>query len=158
MPSNIVRLYRQLFVIFMFASVLSCGSEVINERGYATSNDANPIDPDDAAIDMGPTTEMFDLYAMAYFQDGSLGPRAAVIKMEYLIANKNVEVEFWHGHNGVMHKFVLGPAEFAKIKSGEKFELETTEVDGHTHKLFIDSSDLKWRVENAVAKKVPIKS
>lgn len=152
------KLCKNFFTLIFLFATLSCGSEVINERGFATSDDATPSNPDGTPVVMGPTMEMFDLYAMAYFQDGSLGPRAAVIKMEYLMANKKVEVEFWHGHNGVMHKFILGPSDFAKIKSGEKFELETTEVDGHKHKLFIDSSDQKWRVENAVAKKVPIKS
>ena len=135
----------------IFAICASCGAEIIQERSGSTGN----VDSEDA-IPTGETVSMYEFYAMAYFKDGSLGPRAGAMDYKVLSSPKTITMDFWHGHNGVMHTYTLTLEHLAKIKAGEKIELETSIVDGHSHKLFIDSSDERWRVENATLKKIPL--
>ena len=83
---------------------------------------------------------------MALYMDGSLGPKTGVIKAEYLIKNEPVTLVFWHGHGGKNHQFTLLPEHYTSLKQSKKVVILTTSVDGHTHKLFIDPNDPKWRV------------
>ena len=98
---------------------------------------------------------MYDTNAMALYMGGGLGPKTGIIKVEYLLANQPVEFEFWHGHDGVNHAFTLLPEHIKELKQLKKVTLETTEVGNHTHKLFIDFSDPRWRVANAEPVEVP---
>lgn len=99
---------------------------------------------------------LYDTYFMALYMDGGLGPRTGILKVDYVKANQPVTLEFWHGHGGVNHKFTITPAHFDEIKKLKKVYLQTTEVDGHSHKLFVDVSDPKWRVAGATPVPVPL--
>jgi len=99
---------------------------------------------------------LYDLYAMALYMDGGLGPRTGIIKVEYVLADKPVELEFWHGHGGKSHFFTVKPEHFAEMKRLRKVTLQTTEIASHSHKLFIDTSDPKWRVPGAKPTPVPL--
>ncbi len=107
-----------------------------------------------AAGDDGFVT-MYDTYAMATYFDGSLGPKTGIIKVDYILANKDVEIEFWHGHGGKQHRYTVKPEHFAELKLGKRVVIETTAVDSHTHKLFIDPNDSRYRVPGAPPVQVP---
>lgn len=98
---------------------------------------------------------MYDTYAMALYMDGGLGPKTGTIKVDYILANESVTLDFWHGHGGRVHKFTLTPEHFSEMKKLKKVTLETTVVDSHKHKLFIDFGDSKWRVPGAKPIHVP---
>lgn len=98
---------------------------------------------------------MYDTYAMALYMDGGLGPKTGVVKVDYIIANQEVPMQFWHGHGGKQHQYTLKPEHFAELKLGKRVLIETTPVDGHTHKLFIDPRDTRYRVPGAQPIKVP---
>lgn len=100
---------------------------------------------------------MYDTYAMALYMDGGLGPKTGVIKVDYIIKNQEMTLDFWHGHGGRQHKFTLKPEHFATLKQNKKVVIETTSVDSHTHKLFIDPTDSRWRVPGAQPVRVPKK-
>jgi hypothetical protein len=78
-----------------------------------------------------------------------------VVTVDYVLANVEVDMEFWHGHNGVSHHFLLTPEHFAALKRGERVTIETTEVDSHQHLLFIDPRDEAYRVAGAADREVP---
>lgn len=99
---------------------------------------------------------MYDTYAMALYFDGGLGPKTGNIKVDYIVANQPLTLEFWHGHGGVNHKFTLLPEHFAEMKKMKKTYVETNVVADHKHKLFIDFSDSKWRVPGAKPVSVPV--
>lgn len=98
---------------------------------------------------------LYDTYAMALYMDGSLGPKTGVLKVDYVLANQPVDLEFWHGHGGKNHRFTVTPDHFKELKKLKKVLIETTRVADHTHKLFIDPSDPKWRVAGAPPVEVP---
>ena len=102
------------------------------------------------------TVILYDTYAMALYMDGGLGPKTGVIKVDYLLKNSEVTLEFWHGHGGKNHRFTLTQEHFIQFKQKKKVFVETTVVDSHKHKLFIDFSDAKWRVPGATPIPVPI--
>jgi len=93
---------------------------------------------------------LYDTYFMAMYMDGGLGPKTGILKVDYVKANQPVTLEFWHGHGGVNHKFTITPEHFAEIKKLKKVYIQTNVVDGHSHKLFVDVSDKKWRVAGAL--------
>lgn len=109
----------------------------------------------DAGKDCG-TVTMFDTHAQALYLDGTYGPLTGIIYVDYVLANTERTLEFWHGHGGQQHRFTLTPAHFAALKRGEKIYVETTEVDDHMHMLFIDPTDLEYRVEGAQPVSVPL--
>lgn len=172
-------MFRRDFFRFINLNILAlltfrltaCGSEDPSTRKYATSgvgdsnDDALPENPtpvDDNIPDEKPEDEepveyvtMYDQYAMAMYFGGELGPKTGEIKVDYIIANKQVNMEFWHGHGGKQHKYVLLPEHFEQLKQGKKVTIETTSVDSHTHKLFIDPNDPKWRLPGAQPIQVP---
>ena len=98
---------------------------------------------------------MYDTYAQALYFDGTYGPLTGVIYVDYVVTGTAVEIEFWHGHGGVSHRYTVGPEDFQRLKRGERVTLETTEVDGHTHTLFIDPMDPSYRVPGAAPVQVP---
>src|SRR5688500_20119118 len=63
-----------------------------------------------------PEVILYDCYAMALYMDGGLGPKTGIIKVEYLLKNETGTMEFWHGHGGKNHKYVLAPEPFAPVK------------------------------------------
>jgi hypothetical protein len=123
--------------------------------------DAAPGTPPPAAADAAPGCDagsvvMYDTYAMALYMDGSLGPETGVIEVEFVIAGALRDMDFWHGHGGVLHRFTLLPEHFEALKRGERVDIATTEVEGHHHMLFIDPTDPQWRVEGATPVEVPL--
>lgn len=109
---------------------------------------------DDEELDEDFVT-LYDTYAMALYMDGGLGPKTGIIKVDYILENEAVKMQFWHGHGGRNHEFTVLPEHFAQLKELKKVTIQTTAVDGHTHKLFIDPVDPRWRVPGAQPVKVP---
>ncbi len=99
---------------------------------------------------------LYDTYAMALYMDGGLGPKTGIIKVDYVLANQPLTLDFWHGHGGILHRYTVTPEHFSQLKKLKQVTLETTEVEDHTHKLFIDPNDPKWRVPGAQPVHVPI--
>lgn len=99
---------------------------------------------------------LYDTYAIALYMDGSLGPKTGIIRVDDILENQTLIYPFWHGHSGKTHEFQLTPDHFSQLKGLQKIHIETTSVDGHTHWLFIDPKDPKWRVPGALPVKVPI--
>jgi hypothetical protein len=90
--------------------------------------------------------EIHDCYAMALYLDGSLGPRTGIITTEAMLAADPLTYTFWHGHGGVNHAFHISSEQFAELASGRRITLETTVVQNHSHRLFIDPVDPRYRV------------
>ncbi len=102
------------------------------------------------------STKMHDTNAQALYLDGSKGPLTGVVTVAAVIAGTTVTLDFWHGHNGVPHRFTLEPAHFAALKRGERITLGTTTVDSHSHTLFVDPRDEAYRVSGAPDVDVPL--
>lgn len=120
--------------------------------GCGRSPTENPID---CRAQRADRVLLYDTYAMALYFDGGLGPKTGIIATSYVLANEPITLDFWHGHGGKLHRFTVTPDHFRVMKKLKKVTLETTAVDGHTHKLFIDTSDLRYRVPGAVPVAVP---
>jgi len=127
------------------------------------ARDADTTDePPDAAGDGCQQTHvrMHDTYAQAvdlYLGlDGSLGPLTGTIEVAYVLAGTTITLDFWHGHNGVLHRYTLQPADFDALKRGERITLPTTVVEDHSHTLFIDPKDETYRVPGAPDVDVPV--
>lgn len=123
--------------------LVRCGAT--NDVYHLEATDTNP----------GSVT-LYDTNAMAMYFDGTMGPKTGVIKVDYILANQEVTLNFWHGHGGVLHQFTLKPEHYVAFKKKQKIFIETTVVDKHSHKLFIDFSDPKWRVAGAKPIEVPL--
>lgn len=143
---------------------IDAGSAPADAGSAPPSPDAaagSPVPPDagsERAPDAGSCGDyvlMHDTYAQALYFDGSYGPHTGVIRAEWAVAGDAVELTFWHGHGGVDHRFTVGPEHFAALRRGERVMIETTEVQAHTHQLFIDPVDERWRVEGAEDVRVP---
>ena len=100
--------------------------------------------------------KMHDTYAQALYLDGSLGPLTGTIEVAYVLAGTTITLDFWHGHNGVLHRYTLEPAHFAALERGERITLPTTVVEDHSHTLFIDPKDETYRVPGAPDVDVPV--
>ena len=92
---------------------------------------------------------LYDTHAMALYYDGTLGPKTGVVKVQYIIDGKDITLDFWHGHGGKPHRFTLTAAHYTDLKALKKVTIETTRVDGHSHKLFVDPNNPKYRVPGA---------
>ena len=99
---------------------------------------------------------LYDTYAQALYFDGGMGPKTGIVKVEYILKNEPVTIDFWHGHSGKIHKYTVTPEHFAELKKLKRVTLETTSVDSHKHKLFIDPVDPRWRVPGAQPIPVPV--
>jgi hypothetical protein len=115
-------------------------------------------EPPDAAAEGCQQTyvKMHDTYAQALYLDGSLGPLTGTIEVAYVLAGTTITLDFWHGHNGVLHRYTLQPADFDALKRGERITLPTTVVEDHSHTLFIDPKDETYRVPGAPDVDVPV--
>lgn len=134
--------------------------------GGGSPRDTGPPPAADAgprgAPDAGPAPEectefvtMHDMNAQSLYYDGGYGPFTGVIGVERVIAGEAFELEFWHGHGGVNHRFTVTAAHLEALKRGERVTLTTTQVDAHDHTLFIDPVDERWRVSGAPDRQVP---
>jgi hypothetical protein len=92
---------------------------------------------------------LYDTYAVATYYDVGIGPTTGTVTVAMVDANAESNLEFWHGHGGKSHHYTITPAHFQSIRDLKKTWIETTTVDGHAHKLFIDPVDPDWRVPGA---------
>ena len=92
---------------------------------------------------------LYDTNAMALYFDGGLGPKTGVIKVQYVIDNQPVKLKFWHGHGGIDHQFTVTPDDFKTLKKLKRATVTTDIVEDHSHKLFIDPVDPRYRVAGA---------
>lgn len=92
---------------------------------------------------------LYDTYAVATYFDGGIGPTTGTITVAMVDANLDVDLEFWHGHSGKTHQYRITARDFQSLRDLKKVWIETTSVDGHAHKLFIDPTDPNWRVPGA---------
>ncbi len=136
--------------------VLSVGASVGALGLVRCAGDAPLERSDDGLFTDRNEVILYDCHAMALYFDGGLGPKTGVIKVDYILGNAPVEMEFWHGHGGKQHRFTLLPEHYLQIKQLKKVTIETTQVDGHAHKLFIDFNDSRWRVAGAKPIAVPL--
>ncbi|MEY4629881.1 MAG: hypothetical protein RIQ81_1, partial [Pseudomonadota bacterium] len=113
----------------------------------ADVSDAGPINQAPAGEEEMVT--LYDCFAVATYYDGEIGPHTGTITVAMVDANTEVNLEFWHGHGGSQHKFTVTAGHFQSIRDLQKTWIETTSVDNHTHKLFIDPVDPRWRVPGA---------
>jgi len=120
------------------------------------TRDAGPAPEVDAGAPCADYVLMHDTHAQSLYFDGGHGPLTGIIRVEQVVAGDAVELEFWHGHGGENHRFTVGPEHFEALKRGERVMLETTAVDSHTHRLFIDPTDERYRVEGAEDVRVPL--
>lgn len=127
--------------------IIGCGEEKTTENASGL-----------VALSAPGRVTLYDTNAMALYFDGDLGPKTGIIKVDYVIKNEPVTLEFWHGHGGVNHKFTVTPDHFREMKKLKRIYLETSSVAGHTHRLFIDTKDPKWRVTGASPVEVPDES
>ena len=93
--------------------------------------------------------EMHDTFAQALYLDGSLGPLTGIVTVDHIVAGATITLDFWHGHNGIQHRWTLEPHHFAALKRGERITLTTTTVEDHAHTLFVDPVDESYRVPGA---------
>lgn len=146
---------RRSFVLstssFM-ALLASCGQQVLT----SSSSELSEFKTSPSNLSLNATVDMYDTYAMATYYDGSLGPKTGICKVDDVIANQPVTLAFWHGHGGKQHAFTILPEHFTDLRHGKKVVIETTAVDGHRHKLFIDPTNPKWRVPGSKPVAVPI--
>ncbi len=122
----------------------------------AAPGDAPPIAPDAAPDAPRRTVKMYDTYAQALYFDGGYGPFTGVVRAAYLAAGVAVTIDFWHGHGGRVHRYTVTPAHYAELVRGRRVYLETTVVEDHAHRLFVDPVDLRWRVPGALPVDVPV--
>ena len=92
---------------------------------------------------------LYDTNAMALYFDGGLGPKTGIIRVDAIVASLPLKLKFWHGHGGKDHEFTVLPEHFATLKKLKRATVTTSMVDGHSHKLFIDPVDARYRVSGA---------
>jgi len=127
-----------------------------SDAGGGPPRDAGPAPTDAGGCTDADHVVMYDVHAQALYFDGSHGPTTGIIRVDWVIEGDAVELEFWHGHGGVSHRFTVSPEHFEALKRGERVTLETTEVDSHSHELFIDPVDPAYRVDGASPVRVPL--
>lgn len=120
------------------------------------SRDAGTGPEPDAGTPCDDYVLMHDTHAQSLYFDGGHGPLTGIVRVDWVAAGDAVELEFWHGHGGRNHRFTVGPEHFEALKRGERVMIETTEVDSHSHQLFIDPTDERYRVEGAEDVRVPL--
>jgi hypothetical protein len=147
MVGQFVRRGSGLLVLAGLSSLAGCGFPQ-EELARTKGEDGDDGDDDDFVT-------LYDTHAQALYMDGTMGPTTGIVRVDYVLANVPVEMKFWHGHGGRDHFFTLTPDVFTQLKNLERAYLVTTEVDDHTHRLFIDPTNPRWRVQGAQPVKVP---
>lgn len=149
---------RRDFIWVFGSGVVTCvlGCETDPQQpaaDAATSGSAPDVDAPTAQGSLDACVKelvtLHDTYAQALYFDGTLGPLTGIVTVAHVVAGTTVTMDFWHGHNGQLHKFTLEPDHFAALKRGERVTVETTTVDGHAHMLFVDPRDEDYRVPDA---------
>ncbi|MGE0786104.1 MAG: hypothetical protein AB7S26_10475 [Sandaracinaceae bacterium] len=118
--------------------------------------DAGTTGGADAGCPGARTVTLHDTNAQALYFDGRYGPLTGVIHVDDIVAGRALELVFWHGHGGVDHRFTVGASDLAALARGERVMLTTTEVEGHSHMLFVDPVDERWRVSGASDRSVEV--
>jgi hypothetical protein len=157
---------RRDFIWLFGGGVVSCmigcdssessGGNVPVPDAAAGSGGVDPIDGSTLDACLQKIVKMHDTYAQALYLDNSLGPLTGIVTVASVIAGSTITMDFWHGHNGLLHRFTLEPTHFDALKRGERVTVGTTTVEGHAHTLFIDPRDEHYRVENAPDVDVPL--
>jgi hypothetical protein len=153
---------RREFIWILGGGIIACsvGCHDANkpDRDQPAVDAAGPAIPADTGTDActQAVLRMHDTYAQALYLDGTLGPLTGVIAVDYVVAGAYITLDFWHGHNGQLHRFTLEPAHFSALRAGERITIGTTTVDGHAHTLFIDPLDESYRVPGAPDVDVPL--
>lgn len=145
---------RRKFINYSVATslgVIASGSVL----AFGDTSDAQPEDFDQLDVTPGHILA-YDIHMMALYMDGTLGPKTGIFKAEYLLQTENLEFQFWHGHGGKQHRFIVTQSHMKLLKKNQKVTIETNSVDNHKHKLFIDPSNAKWRVPGATPIEVPV--
>ena len=147
----------------VIACTFGCAREDVVAGTDAQVDPESPATPDAAATSgasddacVQKTVKMHDTYAQALYYDGTNGPLTGIVTTAQIIVGVVLTMDFWHGHNGMQHRFTLGSQEFERLKQGKRVTVDTTMVDGHAHTLFIDPKDEGYRVPGAPDVDVPI--
>jgi len=138
------------------------GSGGSGGAGGTGGTGGSPMPDAGATIDASPpdascgTATWYDLYAVALYMDGSIGPTTGTITAQFLAADQEMTFDFWHGHNGIMHRWTVTQAHIRQLLLGQRVMITTTIVEDHNHDLFIDPMDSQWRLPDAQPQMVPI--
>ncbi len=142
------------------------GCDMSSEEPLISTDEGDVTDDlpnnDDSILDDGEGDEpidyvtMFDTYAIALYFDGTQGPTTGEISVDLILQDEDVDLPFWHGHGGLLHGFTLSREHIAQLKQGLRVEIQTSEVDSHSHTLFIDPVDVRYRVPGATPVQVPV--
>jgi len=60
------------------------------------------------------------------------------ISRAFIEKGEEQKYNFWHGHDGELHRFTITAEDFALLRSGKSIEIFTAVVDGHKHAVKID--------------------
>jgi hypothetical protein len=153
---------RRDFLWVIGGTSVACSIGCSEPAGPRTSGgDAGPTSPVDANSGVDACAQavvrMHDTYAQALYLDGTNGPLTGVITVAYVAAGTAIMLDFWHGHGGQLHRFMLDPEHFEALKQGQRVTVGTTTVENHAHTLFIDPLDEDYRVPGAPDVDVPLR-
>lgn len=138
-------------------TAIGCAARDADEETTSDALETAPTDGGaDADADAGAMVVLYDTFAQALYLDGTYGPKTGTIRAVDMGAGVDKLYEFWHGHNGVQHRFTVTAAHFAQLRKKKRVSITTTKVDDHQHTLFIDPVDLRWRVPGAQPVTVPV--
>lgn len=127
------------------AHLAACGAAADGERAAAT----------ESLRDDGDFVILYDTYAVAMYFDGSIGPTTGIVTVQEIVNGVDAPKTFWHGHGGVDHRYVVRASDLAQLHQKKKVFLQTDVVAEHSHRLFVDPTDARWRVPGAKPVKVP---
>ena len=130
------------------ASVVLEGAAPVDAGVAAEPGDA-ASEAGDASAEGGRVVTLYDTYAVALYFDGTLGPKTGIVTAAQMAAGVDVPFAFWHGHGGQQHRFTVTAADLAELRERRKATVRTSVVDGHSHLLFVDPTDARWRVPGA---------
>lgn len=128
----------------------------LRDTDEETTSEALETSPSDGGAEGGAMVVLYDTFAQALYLDGTYGPKTGTIRAVDMGAGVDKLYDFWHGHNGQQHRFIVTAAHFAQLRKKKRVSVTTTTVDSHQHTLFIDPVDLRWRVPGAQPISVPV--
>ena len=132
----------------------SCGSSTPMSRSKSeqeeASADEKPVETEEEKEAKLIVTEMEgelgvdyamvqDFHAYNIYFDGTRGPKTGIIKATKMQLGKTVDLEFWHGHGGKNHRFVVTQKEYQQIIRGKVVDIQTDSVQNHTHTVRLDA-------------------
>ncbi len=113
----------------------------------------NPPTPD-AEPTCTETATVYDLYAQSLYFSGEYGPETGNVTAAQIAAGAALDMQFWHEHGGVYHRFTVTQEHLRALARGERVDITTDEVEGHSHNLFIDPAST--RVAGGGSAQVPL--